>query len=106
MLAVNVGAVMRRIIVDEFDVGCQTSTCVRAFNQVVTEQCVTGKAFVEHFMKGGNFIDTFAGETSFAKQVLISIGNSVGVNVEAGLARVDGRQPGARRGLNRDADSR
>jgi hypothetical protein len=43
-------------------------------------------------MEDRDFIDTFAGEAALAKQVLVGIGNSACVNVEAALARVDGRQ--------------
>ena len=46
MLAAIIGAVVRRIIVDDFDIGGQTGARIGAFNQVVAEQRIARESDV------------------------------------------------------------
>ncbi len=92
MLAAIVGAVMRGIIVDDFDIGRKPCARVGALDQVVAEQCVARKAAVEHSMEYRDLIDSLAGEAPLAEQVLVGVGNGARVNVEAALAGIDGRK--------------
>ncbi len=73
MLATVVGAEVRRVVVDEFDIGGQTDTRIRTFDQVVTQQGIAREAAVEHGMKSGNLIDALAGKHAFAVEVLVGV---------------------------------
>ena len=75
MLAPGVGAVVRGIVVDDFDVGEQPHARVGAFDQVVAEQRIAGEAAFEHGMQSVDFIDALAGEDAFAIQILVYVGD-------------------------------
>ena len=83
---------MRGVIVNEFDICGESCSRVSALDEIMTKQGVARKTSVENGIEDRDFIDTFAGETALAEQVLIGIGNSARVDVESALARVDGRQ--------------
>ena len=106
VLATVVGTVMRRVIVDDFDVADQTGARVGSFDQIVAEQRIAREAMLQHPLQGFDFVDAFAGEDAFAVEVLIHVGDGARVNVESGLAGVHARQPRQRRTLHADADAR
>ena len=62
MLAADVGAVVRGIIVDQLDIRGQSGARVRALDQVVAEQRIARKTPVEHGVQRGHFVDSFAGK--------------------------------------------
>ena len=99
VLAARVGAVVRGIVVDQFDIADQPGARVGAFDQVVAQQGIAREALVQHRVQRGNFVDAFAGEDAFAVEILVGVGDGAAVDVEAGLAGVDGCQPRARRRL-------
>ena len=92
MFAADVRTVMRRVIVDDFDIGSQSRSRVRALYEVMAKQGVSRETILKHGMEDGDFINALAGKAALAKQILIGIGNSARVYIESALARVDGRQ--------------
>ena len=95
MLAPVVGAVVRGIVVDHLDIADQAGARVGAFDQVVAEQGVAREASIEYLMNGVDLVDAFAGEDAFAVQILIDVRDRAGVDIEAGLTRVDGGEAGS-----------
>src|SRR6202012_1728977 len=92
MVAAPVRRVMRRIVLDDFDIGRQSRAGISAFDQVVAEQRIAWKAPVEHRIKRCDLIDAFAGKDTFAVKILIGVGNCARVDIETGLPGVDGSQ--------------
>ena len=82
MLAPVVSAVMRRIIVDHFDIADQPCARVGAFDQIVAEQSVARKALIQNLVQSLDFEDSFAGVNSFAVEVLVDVGSRARVDVE------------------------
>ena len=89
MLAAAVCAIVRWIVVDEFNISDLPCARISAFDQIVTEQRVARKSAIEHSMEGRNLINTFPGEDSFPEEILVCVGNGARVNIEASLARED-----------------
>ena len=89
MLAPVVGAVMRGIVVDDFDIADQAGARVGAFDQVVAEQGISRKAAIQHAVNGVDFVDAFAGEDAFAVEILVNVRDGAGVDIKAGLSGVD-----------------
>src|ERR1700761_3746019 len=106
MFAARVRRVVRGVVIDDFDVGDETGASVGAFDEVVREEGVSGKAAVEDFVEYADLVDALAGEDAFAEEVLVDVGDGGGVDVEAGFAGVEGRETGARGGGDADADAR
>ena len=106
MFAPVVGAVVRGIIVDDFDIAGQAGARVRAFDQVMAEQGIAREAPVQHAVHRVHFIDTLAGEDAFAVKILVHVGNGARVDIEASLARIEAGQPGTRRALHAHAHAR
>ncbi len=105
MLAAGVGGVVRGVVVDDLDVGDEASAGVGAFDEVVGEQGVFGEAAVEDLIEDADLVDAFACEDAFAEEILVDVGDGAGVDVEAGLAGVEGCEAGARGGGDADADA-
>ncbi len=106
MLAAAVGAEVRGVIVDQFDVAHQGGAGVGAFDQVVAEQRVFREAPLQHGAQGIHFVDALAGEYALAEKILVDIGNGARINIETGLSGIQRCQAAARSGLHADADSR
>ena len=53
-----------------------------------------------------HFIDSLSREAALSVQILISVGNGPGIDIETSLTGVDGREPGAGCTLNTDSDAR
>ena len=93
MFAAIIGAVVRRIIFDHFDVGGQARARIGAFDEIMTEQSVAREATVEHLLHGIDFIDSFSRENAFAIQILIHIRDRARVDIEPGLSGINICQP-------------
>ena len=72
----------------------------------MAEQGIVRESLVQDRVQDGNFIDTFTSEDAFAIEVLIGVRCGPAVDIEAGLARVNGCQAGARCRANAHADAR
>ena len=60
MLAPVVRAVVRRIIVNDFDVADQACARVGAFNEIVAEQVVARKSMIKNSVQRRDFVDSLA----------------------------------------------
>ena len=72
----------------------------------MAKQRVVRKALVEDRVQDVDLIDAFAGKDSLAIKVLVGVGDGAGIDVEAGLPGVDGRQARTRGRVDTDADTR
>jgi hypothetical protein len=97
---------VRRVVVDDFNIGREAGTRVCAFDEVVREQGVAWEAAVEHRVEGRDFVDALAGEDALAVEVLVDVGDGACVDIEACFAGEEGGQARARGGLHADADPR
>ena len=62
-----------------------------AFEQVVAEYPVFGEAATERALERIDLIDAFADERTLAAQVLVDIGDSARIGVDAGFAAEQSR---------------
>ena len=85
MLPSRVGHVRRGIVVVHDDVGGEAGPRVVAFDQIVRQQRVLGKATVGRELESVYIVDAFAGKAAFAVQILIHIGSGRGVRVDSGM---------------------
>ena len=73
MFAAAVRAEVRRIVVDQFNIRNKASTCIGAFDQIVTQQRIFREAVLQSFMQRVHFVNAFARENSFTEQILIDV---------------------------------
>ena len=68
--------------IQQLDIRRQTDAHMAAFEKIVTEQMRLGKSFRKQTVKSPQFVDAFAVITAFANQVLVNIGDGVGVGID------------------------
>ena len=105
MLAAGVGGVVRRIVVDDLDVGDEAGAGIGAFDEVVREEGVAGEAALEDLMENADLVDAFACEDALAEEVLIDVGDGAGIDVEASFAGVERGKSRARCRSDADTDA-
>ncbi|KAF5056936.1 hypothetical protein DSECCO2_362080 [anaerobic digester metagenome] len=93
MPAAYVLAVAGRVLLIQFHIAQKPGPCVTAFQEVVAQNSVVGKAAVESLPEDVHVVDALADERTFAEQVLIHIGDGAGVGVDADLAGAHQRIP-------------
>src|SRR5581483_9623528 len=76
-----------------------------AFDQIVAEQSVIGKALARSQFKNRDIIDAFTGERRSSVQVLINVRNRGRIRIITDLPTVDPCQARFNRRLNADADA-
>jgi hypothetical protein len=86
VLPTREGQVSRWIVIVNLDVGRETCTRVRSFDQVVAEQRVLGKPSVSGFLERIDIVDAFAGEAALAVEILIHVGYSRRVRIDARMS--------------------
>src|SRR3954447_1086754 len=106
MSAAIVGAVMRRVVVNYFNIGDQSSARISALDQVMAEQRIAREAFLQNLTKRIDIVNPFAGKDALAIKILVNIGNRPRVDIKPSLAGINACQPGACRGVDTDADAR
>src|ERR1700733_3122231 len=106
MLAAVIGTVVRGIIFDDFDVTGQSSARIGTFDQIVAEQCVAREALIKNLMDRVDLVNSLPGKAAFAIQILVGIGDSSSVNVEPGLAGIDGSETRTNSAEDAHADAR
>ncbi len=82
------------VVLEYDDVGDQPGPSVDAFEQVVTQDSVLRYAPAQRPLEGGDFVDPLARVDPLTEQVLIEIGDGMGVEVQARIALLN---PGERR---------
>ena len=83
MLAPNVGQVIPRELIIDLNITGQAHSDVGAFNQVMAQQPLFRKPPRQHSTEGAHIIDTLAIVGTFTGEILIDIGNSLGVWVNS-----------------------
>ena len=106
MLPARVRQDVRRIVVDDFDVGDERGPRVDALEQIVREQRVLRHAAVERRHEGVDVVEALAGEDAFAEQILIHVRHRGRVRIDAGVAGIGAREQRARGARHRHADAR
>jgi len=86
--AVDVGAVAGRIFLVQLNVAQQPGAGIAAFQQVVTENAVLGKAPGQGLFEGLDLVDALADERTLLEGILIDVGDGAGIGVDARLAAV------------------
>jgi len=79
MLPAGVAQVSLRKFIIELNITGQAYSDMSAFNQVVAQQPLFWKPPGQHPTEGAHVIDTLAMVGAFTGQILIDIGNSLGV---------------------------
>ena len=74
VLALAVAGVVERHVFKQLDIGGQTHTDVRAFDQVVAQQGFGGKSMPKALIERRDIVDGFAVKNGFAEQVLLRVG--------------------------------
>ena len=77
----------------------------KRLEQIVTQQRVRRNAVFECLLKSIDVIETFAGEVSFAEEVLVNVGDCRRVRIDAGVAGKDLDKLRTRCARERDADA-
>ena len=68
--------------VEQLDVCRQTDAHIAAFQQIVAQQVRRWKSSGQEAMKGPQFVDAFAVITAFADQILVNVGDGMGVRID------------------------
>ena len=100
VLSAAVGAVVRGIILDDYDICGESGARVGAFDQVVAEQSVPWKTMTQNAVHRIYFVDSFSGERTFAEKILVNIGDGARIGIKPGLAGEDGGEARAGRALH------
>ena len=89
--AAHVRAVGGWILLVQLHIAQQAGPRMTAFEQVVAEYPVFGEAATERALERIDLIDAFADERTLAAQVLVNIGDSARIGVDAGFAAEQSR---------------
>ena len=106
MLARGERQVVRRVVVDEVDVGAQPRARVEALEQVVAEQRVLRHAVRERRLERVDVVDALADVAALVKEVLIDVGHRGRVRIEADVPGEHLRERRPVGAVDADADAR
>jgi hypothetical protein len=93
MLPAGVAQVILRELIIEFDITGQAHSDVSAFNQVMAQQPLLRKPPGQHSTEGSHIVDAFAMVGTFTGEILIDIGNGLGIGVNSDRV---GKEPAER----------
>ena len=82
----DIGAVARRVVLVELDVGDQARAGIAPLQQIVAQDAVLRKPPRERALECVDVVDPFANERALAESILIDVGNRARVGVDAGLS--------------------
>jgi len=88
--ALGVGQVVSREVLQDNHVRHEPGAAQQPFEQIVAEQGVLGNAACQTATKGGTVHDPFSDVAPLPEEVLVQIGNRLGVKVQATVA---GKKP-------------
>src|SRR5581483_9617717 len=106
VLAAAKGAVVRRIIVHQFDIAGQPGASIGTLDQVMAEQGIFREPAVERAQESINLPDPLSGEDSIAIEVLVNVGNGPCIDVQSPLSGENVGQARPCRALQTDAQPR
>src|SRR5262245_22823472 len=99
-------AEMGRVIIDQFNIGYEAGTPIRAFDQVVTEERILREPSLNRIPQCIYIVDAFSSEDPFTEECRVNNRYSACIDVEAGLAGVDTCETAARCRVDADTDTR
>ncbi len=94
MLPLDKAQIILRELIIELDIAGQAHADVSAFDQIMAEEPRFGEPAGKHPAEGAHIIDAFAVVGALAGQVLIDIGNRIGIGIDADRV---GKEPAERR---------
>ena len=97
---------MRRVVLQQHDVGDQADPALDPFEQVVAEQGVLGDLPLQAALEGRHVVDPLAHEGPFPEQVLVHVRHRQGVQVEPRLAGEEAHERRLEGGLRLDLRAR
>ena len=97
---------MRGIILIQMHIAQQAGARITPFQQIVAENPVLGKAFIQCLLECIHLIDTLADERTFAEHVLVDVGDDAGIGVDAGVHAMQSRIARAVGAFQAHADAR
>ena len=86
------GEVVRRIVVDEVDVGAERRSRVRAFEEIVAEERVLRYASGERGFERIDVVDALPDVAALVEEILIDVGHRRRVRIDADMAGEDLRE--------------
>ena len=98
--------VLRRVVVDQLDIGAQAGARVRTLEQIVTEQRILRHAIVERSIEGIDVVDALADVAAFVEQILIHVRDGRRVRIDADMSGEDLRERRPVGADDVDADTR
>ena len=87
----HVRAIACRVVLVQLHVAHQCRARITAFQQVVTQYAVLGKAVLQRRFERIDVVDALADEGAFAEYVLVDIGGRACVRIDAGLGAEQAR---------------
>ena len=106
VLPARVGQHVRRVVVDDLDVGDERGPRVNALEQIVREQRVLGHAAFERRHERVDVVEALAGEDALAEQILVDVRHRGRVRIDAGVAGIGAREQRSGGAGHRHADAR
>jgi len=73
MLSAVVGAQVRGVVVNQFDVAGKACARIGALNEIVAQQSIARKTMVENGMENRRLVNAFSCEDPLAVEILICI---------------------------------
>ena len=83
MLPFDKAQIILRELIIQLDIAGQAHADVSAFNQIMAEEPRFGEPAGKHPVEGAYIIDAFAMVGTLAGQILIDIGNCIGIGIDA-----------------------
>ena len=93
MLSLGVRVIVRGIIIEQFDVGDQCGARKQRFEQIVTKQSIFRNLLRQRFFESIDLIQALSGVISFAKEILINVGDSCGIGIYSSIPGKDAGKP-------------
>ena len=98
--------VLRRVVIDQVDIGAQAGTRVNTFEQIVTEQRILRDAIVERGVEGIDIVNALADVTALVEQILIHVRDRRRVRIDSNVSGEDFRERRPVGADDVDADTR
>jgi hypothetical protein len=95
MKSFGVGHVARWEIIVQFDIRREPNSSERTFKEIVTQQGILWDLTLKSLLESSNVVDPLADIGSLREEVLVYVGDHVGIWIESRLSREQLRKPRA-----------
>ncbi len=106
LAAIDIGDEAGGMVLDQLDIVDEAAAGEAAFDQVVAEDGIVGKAHSDGGLESAQVIDPLADEGAFGKKIVVDVGDFAGVGIDADLAGVQAGILRAGGSLEADGDAR